>query len=97
MDAPITRAEHMEFSKRIEAALSNTNAQIKTLTATVDSIKSLAVSVEKLAVNMEHMSTTLDTHGQKLEALEDKDGKMWRDIVKYVITTLIGVAIGALF
>ena len=33
----------------------------------------------------------------RLQMLENRDGEMWRSIVNYVITTIIGIAIGYIF
>lgn len=51
-------------------------------------------NVEKLANNMENMANEQMRQGKRLEALEGRDGDMWRTVVKYVLTTILGLVIG---
>ena len=97
MDSPITRAEHEEFRRRIEEENNRQDARIKILEDKVDGLKELSVSIERLAINMENMVKEQVKQGERLEVLESQDGKMWRAVVKYVITTLIGLVLGFLF
>lgn len=97
MDSPITRAEHEEFRRRMEEENSRQDARIKILERQVDGLKELSVSIERLAINMENMVKEQVKQGERLEVLESQDGKMWREVVKYVITTLIGLVLGFLF
>ena len=97
MDSPITRAEHEEFRRRIEEENNRQDARIKILEGQVDGLKELSVSIERLAINMENMVKEQVKQGERLEVLESQDGKMWREVVKYVITTLIGLVLGFLF
>lgn len=57
-------------------------------------IQELALSVRDLAVNMKNMMTEQQRANDRLETLEAKDGEMWRKVVGYVITLLIGAAFG---
>ena len=52
------------------------------------------MSVEKLANNMEIMANEQAKQGERLEALEGRDGEMWRTVVKYVLTAALGLVIG---
>lgn len=54
----------------------------------------LALSVRDLAVNMKNMMTEQQRANDRLEALEAKDGEMWRKVVGYVVTLLIGAVFG---
>lgn len=54
----------------------------------------LTVSVEKLANNMKNMANEQIKQGERLEALEGRDGEMWRTVVKYVLTAALGLVIG---
>ena len=38
-----------------------------------------------------------EKQGNRLEVLEGRDGEMWRKIVGYVITAVIGIVIGFAF
>ena len=35
--------------------------------------------------------------GKRLEVLEGRDGEMWRKVVGYIITAVIGIVIGFVF
>lgn len=80
MDTPITRAEHEEFARRMEAEnkrLSEEdkrqNHRLDVVEDTVRQIGSLTVSVEKLAVSMEGMLKEQAEQGRRLGALESQD------------------------
>ena len=91
MDNLITRAEHEEFRRRIEE---ENKRQDRRLEHTVQQISDLTTSVEKLAISMEGMLREQEKQGRRLETLEDRDGAMWRKIVAYGATALIGIFIG---
>lgn len=80
MDTPVTRAEHNEFRKAMEAEnrrLSDEdkrqNHRIDELESEVRQIGQLTTSVEKLAVSMESMVREQEQQGRRLEALEGRD------------------------
>ena len=97
MDSPITRAEHEEFVKRMEDEDRRQNRRIEILEESVQQFTSLTASVEKLAMNMENMLKEQEAQGNRLEALEDRDGEKWRTVTSYVMTTVIGIMIGYIF
>lgn len=104
MDTPITRAEHEEFCRRMEAENKRLadedkrqNHRIDELEDNVRQISSLAASTEKLAVNMENMLKVQEQQGERLERLESRDGEMWRKVMGYVITAVIGAVITLVF
>ena len=97
MDTPITRAEHEEFVKRMEDEDHRQNRRIEILEKSVQQFTSLTASVEKLALNMENMLKEQEAQGNRLEALEDRDGEKWRSVTSYVMTTVIGIMIGYIF
>lgn len=97
MDSPITRAEHEEFVKRMEDEDRRQNRRIEILEESVQQFTSLTASVEKLALNMENMLKEQEAQGNRLEALEDRDGEKWRTVTSYVMTTVIGIMIGYIF
>lgn len=97
MDAPITRAEHEEFKKRIEEENHRQNRRIELLEKSVQNINDLAMSVRELATNMKNMSEELRSQGEKLETLEGRDGEMWRKAVGYILTAVIGIVVGFIF
>lgn len=76
MDTPITRAEHEEFRKRLDDENHRQNKRIDLLEKSVQQFNNLTASVEKLAVNMENMLKNQEEQGERLRALEGRDGKM---------------------
>ena len=104
MDTPITRAEHEEFSRRMEAENKRLtdedkrqNHRIDELEETVRQSGDLTASVKELAVSMKNMTKVQEQQGNDIEELKNRDGEMWRKVTGYVITTVIGIAVGFIF
>ena len=94
MEEPITRAEYEEYQKRIEDEDHRQNKRIEQLEENTKQINALTVSIEKLAQSVESMVKEQEKQGKRLETLEDRDGAMWRKIVAYGATALVGIFIG---
>lgn len=101
MDTPITRAEHEEFRRAMEAENQRLadedrrqNRRIEALEESVRQIGALTTSVEKLALSIESMVKEQEQQGKRLEVLEGRDGEMWRKVTGHVITVIIGAALG---
>lgn len=90
----VGREEHTEFAKRIEDEQHRQNRRIELLEESVKQNTALTISVEKLANNMKNMANEQIKQGERLEALEGRDGEMWRTVVKYVLTAALGLVIG---
>lgn len=97
MDDAITRKEHEEFARRIDAENERQNKRLQLLEENVRQIGSLTASVEKLATSMENMAKEQEKQGKRLETLEGRDGEMWRKVVAYIATAVIGIVIGYIF
>lgn len=97
MDTPITRAEHDEFAKRIEAEEHRQNRRLDILEESVRQNGELTVSVERLATSVEQMAKEQAHQGERLETLESRDGEMWRKITGYLLTAIIGIIVGYVF
>lgn len=97
MDTPITRAEHEEFRKRLEEENKRQDRRIELLEENVREMSSLTTSVEKLATSMESMVKEQEKQGKRLEVLEGRDGEMWRKVVGYIATAVVGIILGFLF
>lgn len=97
MEDWISRKEHEEFCKRMEEEDHRQNKRIDILEDTTRQINSLTTSVEKLALSIESMVKEQEVQGKRLEALEGRDGEMWRKVVGYVITAVIGIVLGYIF
>lgn len=104
MDTPISRAEHEEFSRRMEAENKRLtdedkrqNRRIDELEETVRQIGDLTASVKELAVSMKNMTKVQEQQGNDIEELKNRDGEMWRKVTGYVITAVIGIVVGFIF
>ena len=104
MEDYISRKEHdtvcqlMESeNKRLEDENDRQNKRIEILEESVKSFNSIAYSVDRLATNMENMLKEQERQGKRLETLEGRDGEMWRKVVGYVVTAIIGIIVGYIF
>lgn len=94
---PITRAEHEEFCKRVEAEDHRQNKRLEILEEQTKQIIDLVLSVQDLAQSVKQLAEIQKTQGEKLDELENRDGEMWRKVSGYVITAIIGLVLGYLF
>lgn len=97
MSEGISREEHEEFSKRMDAELKRHNKRIELLEESTKQINAIVGSVEKLAQSVETMAKEQEKQGKRLEAMEDRDGEMWRKVVGYIVTCVIGIVLGFVF
>lgn len=104
MEDAISRAEHEEFAKRMVAENQRLddenrrqNKRLDILEENAKAQTALAVSVERLATNMENMLKEQKEQGKRLETLESRDGEMWRKVVTYIATVIVGIVIGFIF
>lgn len=89
----VGREEHTEFAKRIEDEQHRQNRRIELLEESVKQNEQLTLSVQKLASSMENMANEQKSQGERLEVLEGRDGEKWRDVSKYVFTTVLGAVL----
>lgn len=97
MDTPITRAEHEEFKRRMEDEHKRLHHRLSDVESVVSKIYDLTTSVEKLATSVESMARVQTEHAEKLELLEGRDGEMWRKVVGYLVTGVVGIVLGFVF
>ena len=97
MDNPITRAEHNEFARRMEDERTRQNKRISELETKIEESNKIYSSIERLATSMENMQKEQAEQGERLTKLESKDGDMWRTVVKYLVTAIVGIIIGFVF
>ena len=97
LDTPITRAEHEEFRRRIEDENIRQNRRLELLEESIERLNALNTSIEKLAINMESMLKEQMRQGKRLEILENRDGEMWRKLLSYAATTIVGIIVGYIF
>lgn len=82
--------------KRLEDEDARQNHRIDKLEQTVEKIHELATATEKMADNMAKMLEEQRQQGQRLSALEGRDGQKWRKVIGAVVTGVVGALVGAL-
>lgn len=97
MDDFVTHREHEEFVKRMDEANERQSKRISILETDIRQIGELTTAVKELATSMKGMSKEQEKQGQRLETLENRDGEMWRKVVGYVVTAVIGIVLGFIF
>lgn len=104
MGETINDAEFREYVKRMETEHKHLHKRLDDMLPNIRAIQDMTVSVEKLATNMEHMieelqrqRETQEKHDVRIENLEARDGEMWRKVVGYAITALVGAFLGYAF
>lgn len=95
MDDFVTRAEHVEFSKRMEHEHDVQSKRITALEKAVDSINQITVNVERLAISMENMTKELERQGNRLDAIEETPKKRWEAIVAALVAGIVGFALNS--
>lgn len=90
----ISRHEHDEFRRRIEAENERQNKRIELLEETTRQIGDLTISVEKMAMSMEAMVAEQAKQGERLELLEKEPAKKWKDSTRALFNAFLG-ALGA--
>lgn len=94
MDQYLEIVVHEEFAKRMEAEHSRQNKRIDDLEEGLKETRNLALSIERLTLSVKAMVDVQKEQGDRLETLENRDGDMWRKVVGYVVTTIVGLVIG---
>ena len=97
MEEYITRPEHDEFVKRIEGEDKRQNRRIEELEKTSEEIHNMAKSLVVMCEKMSAMSNSIDVLNSKVETIESRDGEMWRKVVGYIVTCVLGIVVGYIF
>lgn len=92
----VTVDVHNEFVKRMEESRGRQNARLGELEDKVERINDIAISVEKLALSVQSLAEAQKMQNERIEIMEKRDGEKWRTVTAYLVTALVGVAIGAL-
>ena len=93
----ITVQFHNEYAQRMKEEDDRQNYRLKALEKAVEENSKLALSVERLAISIKSMVEEQKAQGERLEALENRDGENWRKAVGYLLTTIIGILVGYIF
>lgn len=93
MENYITRTEHEEFAKRIDAENHRLSKRISSTEDAIKQITNLTINVNRLADNMAQTLGELQKQGERLEQLENLPLKNWNNL-KTAIITAAGTAVG---
>ena len=96
-DNYVTQAEHAEFVKRMEAAHSRYDKRLEQAESNIEEIKSVQSDIKAINLNIERILKTLSKQDERLDSLEARDGEMWRKVVAYIVTAIVGIVVGYLF
>ena len=78
----------------LEAEDNRQNRRIEILENSVQQLQELVTSVQTLANNMENMVKEQGQQSARLEALESREGEKWRTVTSYLLTAILGIAVG---
>ena len=96
MGDAVGRNEFAEFQKRLEDQKSRWDKRLETLENNVQQIHALTANIEKLTISVQNMAQAQAEYGERLKAIENRDGEMWRKIVGYALTAGAGFLLAAL-
>lgn len=85
-----------EYKKRMHDEDNRQNHRLNVLEDTVKDIHDLTSSVQMLAMNMNNLLKEQEKQNERLSNIEKRDGDKWKDMTKYIMTTIVGVIIGVL-
>lgn len=94
--SPISRAEHEEFRRRIEAEEHRQNRRLEELEETVRQIQALTISVERLAISVQNMTSEQKRQGERLDQLEAEPAKNWSTLKSAALGALATIVVGGL-
>lgn len=90
-------AVHQEYARRMDDEHKRQNKRITDLETKVEDIGSLTASVESLARSVEQMAKAQEKQNKRLEVLEGRDGEMWRKVIGYAATFIVGAVLAFIF
>lgn len=97
MENSIGREEHEEFVRRMEDEHERINHRLAVIEDTVRNIGELTASVHQLAENVKDMVKSQERQENRLEALEGRDGEMWRKVSTHAVTAIISIILTYIF
>ncbi len=97
MENYVSRQEHEEFARRIDAENDRQNHRLRNLEETVKEISNLTAATQKLADNMENMLKIQERQEKRLEQIEGRDGEKWRKMLSYIGTAILGAVLAIVF
>ena len=94
MEDFLPREVHEEFSQRMEDEHRRINHRLGKVEETIGEINRLTLSVQSLAESVQRMCKEQERQSERLQTLEGRDGEKWREVVKYLITGVVGAVVG---
>lgn len=96
MNEYVSKEEHEEFIKRIEAEHrrlededNRQNNRLKVIEEKIDDMIELTASIKSLTVEIQTMTREIEKMGKRVETLEGRDGDMWRKVVGVLVTASV--------
>lgn len=83
--------------QEVAVKLENHEQRIGTLETNVSGLQDLIISVKELTISVRNLTETTEDLKRGMKAVEERDGNMWKDMKKYIITTVIGLFLGYIF
>lgn len=93
----VSLREHAAFEKRMDEANERQSKRISILEDEVKELWDISGDIKSLLVEMKGMREEQEKQGARLATLEGRDGEKWRDVVKNVIFTAIGIILTYIF
>lgn len=97
MEDFITRDEHTEYAKRMDAENKRQNQRIHDVEEVVKEIHTMSNTLIRLCEKMSSMNNSIDALNADVDTLKARDGEMWRKVLAYIFTTVIGIVVGYIF
>lgn len=95
MDNIISRQEHEEFARRIDAENSRQNKRIGLLEESVRRIDTMTTSIKEMSVIMKNMLSELEKQSVRIEKLEKEPIETNKQVKNAIITAVISAVVGA--
>ncbi|MBR0282295.1 MAG: hypothetical protein IJQ81_12030 [Oscillibacter sp.] len=92
----VERGVFEEYQRRLEDQKRRWDKRLEVLENNVQQIHALTANIEKLTISVQNMAQAQAEYGERLKAIENRDGEMWRKIVGYALTAGAGFLLAAL-
>lgn len=83
----------IEKERRLQDEDTRLGHRIQIVEEKVDKIGDLTLSVSSLAASVQSMAKEMEKQGNRLQAIEARDGEKWRKAIWYVFTALLGAIV----
>lgn len=80
-----------------EISIKHLEGRMKKAEETINEIRNLNVSVAKMAANMDSMLAEQRKQSERLEKLEVVPTQNWQNLVRGIVTGIVGIIIGYIF